>query len=76
MFYTICVVYLQSKIKQMQIQKSKEMIQENGNKMTALVAGGAGVIGSHLCDRLIMEGYNGMYWQSLIRTTWKKYKIY
>lgn len=25
---------------------------------TALVAGGAGFIGSHLCDRLIMDGYN------------------
>ena len=24
---------------------------------TALVAGGAGFIGSHLCDRLISEGY-------------------
>lgn len=33
------------------------MIKTNVHK-TALVAGGAGFIGSHLCDRLIREGYN------------------
>lgn len=41
----------------MQNQKSIEIKQENGNKMTALVAGGAGG-GSHLCDSLIVGGYN------------------
>lgn len=34
------------------------MKQEHDNKMTALVAGGAGFVGSHLCDRLIAEGYD------------------
>lgn len=34
----------------------KNMIKSNG-QINALVAGGAGFIGSHLCDRLIKNGY-------------------
>ena len=30
----------------------------NDDKKVALVAGGAGFIGSHLCDRLVKEGYD------------------
>ncbi len=55
----------------MYIQKFKEMKQEHGNKMTALVVGGAG---GHLCDRLIMEGYNVVCVDNLSYRQYGKYK--
>jgi dTDP-glucose 4,6-dehydratase len=33
------------------------MFQSNSSKKTAVVTGGAGFLGSHLCDRLISEGF-------------------
>lgn len=35
--------------------------------MRALVTGGAGFIGSHLCDELIMRGYDVSIWDNLFR---------
>src|SRR5687767_9280228 len=33
------------------------MIMKNGKQRTAIVAGGAGFIGSHLCDALLADGF-------------------
>ncbi|NPD93097.1 NAD-dependent epimerase/dehydratase family protein [Prevotella sp. PMUR] len=33
-------------------------MKKDGEYKVTLVAGGAGFIGSHLCERLIKEGYN------------------
>jgi len=40
------------------IEMSQEEIRSDSRKLTALVAGGAGFIGSNLCDRLVKDGYN------------------
>ncbi|HVF02809.1 MAG TPA: NAD-dependent epimerase/dehydratase family protein, partial [Rubrobacteraceae bacterium] len=37
----------------------------NNEKKRALVTGGAGFIGSHLCERLLLEGYGVMCMDNL-----------
>ncbi|OJY78865.1 MULTISPECIES: UDP-glucuronic acid decarboxylase family protein [unclassified Rhizobium] len=37
--------------------KSARLSQKNANRRTVLVAGGAGFLGSHLCERLLQEGH-------------------
>src|SRR4051794_18245122 len=40
------------------LRKFKSDLSISPLRMTALVTGGAGFIGSHLCDRLVQSGYH------------------
>ena len=45
------------------IIKTTKKVKMDKEYKIVLVAGGAGFIGSHLCDRLIKEGHNVLYVQ-------------